>query len=83
MIYGRGNPPNYINDMKKYFEMNDEELLSELKKEKDREYDAYWKFTRCTAKFCNTLVNEMSEAAKNKNDILKEIRRRKYQQKQC
>lgn len=57
--------------------MSNEELESELKKEKDIEYDAYWKFTRCAAKSCGYLVEQMSKAAKNKRDILNEIRRRK------
>ena len=61
--------------------MSNEELELELKKEKDREYDAYWKFTRCAAKSCGSLVAQMSEAAKNKRDILSEMRRRKNEQK--
>ena len=63
--------------MNKYFEMSNDELELELKKEKDREYDAYWKFTRCAAKSCGSFVEQMSEATKNKRDIVKEIRRRK------
>ena len=66
--------------MKKYFEMSNEELEFELKKEKDREYDAYWKFTRCAANSCGSLVLQMSEAAKNKRDIMAEIRRRKNEE---
>jgi hypothetical protein len=67
--------------MKKYFEMSNEELELELKKEKSIEYDAYWKFTRCAAKSCGSLVEQMSQAAKNKRDILSEIRKRKNEQK--
>ena len=67
--------------MNKYQEMSDDELLKELEKERKRENDNYWKFTRCSASRCNSFVNKMSEAAKNKKEILCEIRKRKNNQK--